>query len=74
MAIDRKKMYYRLMKYIDPLFNVDAPEGERVRLHTLRHTFASRHINSYGTDIYRVQKMLNHSSVVTTERYLHASQ
>lgn len=68
--MNRETVYNRLMKYINPLFNVDVPKHLRVRLHTFRHTFASLHIEN-GVAIYRVQKMLNHSSVKTTERYLH---
>jgi integrase/recombinase XerD len=38
--------------------------------HKLRHTFATRMMDCIG--IFRVQKMLGHRSLVTTERYLHA--
>ena len=69
-AISREKMYYRLMKHINILFNVDVPKEDRVRLHTLRHTFATLHLRR-GVGIYEVKKLLNHSSVKTTERYLH---
>ena len=43
-----------------------------VRLHDLRHSFASFLINS-GRTIYEVQKLLGHSSVSITERYSHLS-
>lgn len=40
-----------------------------LRIHDLRHTYASYALTQ--ANIKEVQKMLGHSSVVTTERYLH---
>lgn len=42
----------------------------RMTFHDLRHTFAS-HWMLKGGDIYRLQKILGHRSVTTTERYAH---
>lgn len=45
-----------------------------VRLHDLRHSYASTLINA-GVSIYEVQKLLGHSNIATTQRYAHlASQ
>lgn len=44
-----------------------------VRLHDLRHTYASNLVNS-GTSIYVVSKALGHASLKNTERYSHLSQ
>ncbi len=44
-----------------------------VRLHDLRHSFASLLINS-GRSLYEVQKILGHTQVKTTQRYAHLSQ
>ena len=44
-----------------------------VRMHDLRHSFASFLINS-GRSLYEVQNLLGHSQVATTQRYAHLSQ
>ena len=46
---------------------------EDVRLHDLRHSFASILINS-GRSLYEVQHLLGHTQVKTTERYAHLQQ
>lgn len=44
-----------------------------VRMHDLRHTFASYVINA-GHSLYEVQKLLGHTQITTTQRYAHLSQ
>ena len=44
----------------------------RFSFHSLRHTFAS-HFMMAGGDIYRLQRILGHKSIVMTERYSHLS-
>lgn len=44
-----------------------------VRIHDLRHTFASLLVNS-GHTLYEVQKLLGHSDPRTTMRYAHLGQ
>lgn len=44
-----------------------------VRIHDLRHSFASFLVNS-GRTLYEVQKILGHTQVKTTQRYAHLSQ
>ena len=43
-----------------------------VRLHDLRHSFASFLVNN-GRSIYEVQKILGHTQIKTTQRYAHLS-
>ena len=43
-----------------------------VRIHDLRHSFASFLVNS-GRNIYEVQKLLGHSQISTTQKYAHLS-
>ena len=47
---------------------VTAAEVDGATPHALRHTYASRLVTA-GVSLARVQKLLGHSSIVTTERY-----
>jgi len=53
------------------MFRKKAGIGMQYTLHSLRHTCATDLLRS-GVSIYTVQKMLGHSSIAVTERYLHA--
>jgi integrase len=44
-----------------------------VRIHDLRHSFASALVNS-GVSLYEVQQLLGHASIKTTQRYAHLDQ
>jgi site-specific recombinase XerD len=43
-----------------------------LRIHDLRHSFASFLVNS-GRSLYEVQRLLGHTSSRTTQRYAHLS-
>lgn len=45
---------------------------QKIVFHSLRHTFASWHVES-GTDLYAVQKLMGHASFQMVERYSHLS-
>lgn len=44
-----------------------------VTFHTLRHTFASWHVEA-GTDLYHVKELLGHSDFKMTQRYSHLGE
>lgn len=58
---DPKKTWTKIRKMLDI---------EDVRMHDLRHTFASMAIKS-GLGLYQVSKLLGHSNIQTTMRYAH---
>lgn len=45
---------------------------ENLRIHDLRHSFASLAVNA-GATLYQVQHLLGHASPQTTQRYAHLS-
>ena len=45
---------------------------QKVVFHTVRHTFASWHVQS-GTDLYTLQTLLGHHSFAMVQRYAHLS-
>lgn len=44
--------------------------GVRVSAHTFRHTFAVGYLQQPGADIYKLCKLMGHTSVATTQLYL----
>ena len=55
----------------DPQKDIRTEAGlSDVRLHDLRHTFASVLVNE-GKQLYRVQRLLGHANAKATQRYAH---
>ena len=43
---------------------------QRLRLYDLRHTFLTR-LGKAGADAFTIQKIAGHSSILTSQRYVH---
>lgn len=60
---------WRMLRILDRLFNQGVTDPlDRVVVHSLRHTTASLLIQN-GTPLHVVQKVLDHQSIRSTERY-----
>lgn len=71
VALTKRVIDRKLNKILDELFNSELDKNnrkERATIHTLRHTFASL-LAINDVSIYKISKLLNHSSVSMTERY-----
>jgi integrase len=51
---------------------VRAAELENLTFHDLRHTFGTR-LAASGADVVKIKELMGHSSILTTMRYMHAS-
>ena len=62
-------------KNIDKIWDIirNKFDIEDVRIHDLRHSFASFAINN-GVSIYKISELLGHKSIATTQRYAHLSK
>lgn len=60
---------YASGKILDRVYGGRRPQG--VRVHALRHTFATLGLSSGAFNLRELQDVLGHSSVATTQRYTH---
>jgi integrase len=63
------KIFAEIVKDVGLNKGISDPR-QRVYFHTLRHTFASWHVEA-GTDIYILKELLGHSVIAMTARYSH---
>lgn len=71
--LNKTQIQKRLQRVLNKLFNqgLDTKDSaNRVVVHSLRHTFASRLVEN-GVPIIKVQKLLDHKDIHTTMRYSH---
>ena len=67
-VVEPRVMQYRFEKYMADL------HIEGATFHTLRHTFATRCVDSFDFEIKSLSEILGHSSVVITlKKYVHSS-
>lgn len=65
------RMWYKALEASKA--NQDSAQGQEITWHTLRHTFASRHVMA-GTDLATLQRLMGHSNITTTMRYAHLAR
>jgi excisionase family DNA binding protein len=67
---EARKKYSRYADIVKPFINAREKAGlNHVHFHDLRHTFATRCVQS-GVDLFSLMKLLGHSNVDTTQRYV----
>lgn len=66
--VEPRVMQYKFKKYMEDL------QIEQATFHTLRHTFATRCVDTYNFESKTLSELLGHSSVVITlKKYVHSS-
>lgn len=61
-----------LEQIIRPIGSRARIKGVRVSPHTFRHTYATLYLLNNNGDIYKLSRLMGHTSVKVTERYLGA--
>jgi integrase/recombinase XerD len=70
--VNGKKMTYRGIQHAIKVSAARAGIEKPVHVHTLRHSFAT-HLLENGVDIRKIQKLLGHSNLQTTQIYTQVS-
>lgn len=66
---DTPRVFFEVVKDLGFNNGISDPR-QKVCFHSLRHSFASWHVEA-GTDLYTVKELLGHSVIAMTERYSH---
>lgn len=69
---EARRLTYKAIRHLVARTHKAALIKRRVTPHTLRHTFAVSLLDQ-GVDLRTVQDLLGHSSITTTQAYLHTS-
>ncbi len=73
---DGKRLSVRSVELmVKKYINASVPsEGKRITPHKLRSTYAETMLKATGGDIEKVQKLLGHSSITSTTRYVNSTE
>lgn len=71
--LDKDNVRRAIKNLFERVAAVGTHPNENIGPHTIRHTFATRLVNDLGTPLPLAQKLLGHTNLKTTQRYLHAS-
>ncbi len=69
---EARRLTYKAIRHLVGRTRKEALINRRVTPHTLRHTFAVSLLDQ-GVDLRTVQDLMGHSSITTTQAYLHTS-